>query len=67
LPRVPAKLVALQRHANPWAGWQMDVKVSEVQRLLHEIIGQYLWSEMLAAPVQAAQPGEGLQMGRDPD
>ena len=46
---------------------EVNWKIREPQRLGHQIVGQDLRAEMLAAPRELAQRGEHLEMRRGPD
>ena len=55
LSRVMAQLVRIQDDADAGSGRQMNMEVLEAERLGHEVPGQDLRAEMLAAPFQLTQ------------
>jgi len=59
---IMAQLIPVECDTETGPGGQVDLEISEAQRLFDQILCQDVRAKMLAAPTEFAEPGKDLQM-----
>ena len=62
MPLGSQHIVRRDAEAEAGAGGHVHAEVREAQRFDHQVVGEDLRAEVLAAPAERAQAGEGVQV-----